>query len=578
MRTDKQPSDRVGEYRLLQKLDEGSSCTIWRAEQVVTHEVVALKVFSSQAKQFLIGNEARLLYKLKHKNIVEVKGGDLTHDPPYIVLAYMHSSLRHFLQDNATTARPGSTMRFIGSLKTFRSILAGVAYMHSQGVVHNDLKPENVLVGSAGLSPTRVAVCDLGISQGPNPETGVVQSGTTSVVTTGTISYMSPERLSGVDAGYRGDVWSLGLILFELLMGRLPTGEGESIASAYSCQGVIGVQAIYDECRFAHASRYPNAMAVLAVVDQLLGSLPGKREEKKATPLPPRKRRGKEKQRNELAVPVLFLSVVFLTVIVLFLILSREAGERQRIRAGWKTSCVSKTASDRQAPITVPTSNKHLFRLQKERDHWHSRYSEECRSAAALLRSLRESREELATTIRGREQEKVRRVSMGNSKAERELASMTESRDYWYSRCDVLKQEKAELTRDLAKKESMLASANGPQKIAELQCELTLIARALEHEHDALVEERAAVNVLETRLSTAHAKWLKQPQPTQVVHRSRPASLIGTPIGQARKKKKKKKREERSVLGVAPRTAPFVRYPEKYFTKWGNNAEWRSEE
>jgi protein kinase-like protein len=203
----------VGRYEILREVGRGGAATVYLARQTDLERCVALKELSalsasdpSAARRFV--RESRLAASLNHPNIVTVHDFFEDHGTPYIAMEYLErGSLRPLMQDLAFAQIAG----------VLEGLLAGLANAHDRGVVHRDVKPENLLITNDG----RVKIADFGIAKA----TGRAQSATALTAhgtTIGTPSYMAPEQALAEPVGPWTDLYAAGIIAFELLAGRLP--------------------------------------------------------------------------------------------------------------------------------------------------------------------------------------------------------------------------------------------------------------------------------------------------------------------------------------------------------------------
>ena len=203
----------VGRYEILRELGAGGMATVYLARQVDLDRLVALKELGalrgsdpSFARRFL--QEARLAGALAHPNIVTVHDYFELDGAPYIAMEYFErGSLRPYI-GRMSLAQIGGVLE---------GLLAGLAHAETRGVVHRDLKPENLLVTSDG----RVKITDFGIAKATtklHSGTLLTQTG----LTVGTPNYIAPEQAMAQEVGPWTDLYSVGVIAFELLVGRPP--------------------------------------------------------------------------------------------------------------------------------------------------------------------------------------------------------------------------------------------------------------------------------------------------------------------------------------------------------------------
>ena len=220
-----QPAGQLldGRYRVTSSIAHGGMATVYLGVDTRLDRTVAIKIMHAElaadedfASRFV--REARSVAQLSHPNVVAVydQGSDGGH--LYLAMEYVPGrTLRQLLNERGKLT-PGQ------SLDIIESVLAGLAAAHQAGIVHRDVKPENVLLAEDG----RVKVADFGLARsmsGTNhTKTGVLM---------GTVAYLAPEQVTGNVSDARCDVYAAGVMLFELLAGRQPhTGES-ALAVAY---------------------------------------------------------------------------------------------------------------------------------------------------------------------------------------------------------------------------------------------------------------------------------------------------------------------------------------------------------
>jgi serine/threonine-protein kinase len=210
------PEAGLSRYRRESELGRGSMGTVYLATDLQTGTKVALKLLSLQSEfspedlaevrqRFL--REARAASSLRHPDILAVLDSGEAHQDAWIVMELVQG------QDLSAYTRPGQLLPVSQVLRITARMARALAYAHRQGVVHRDIKPANVLLD---LAADTVKLSDFGIARiadGSRTRTGLVL---------GTPSFMSPEQLVGLRVDGRSDLYSLGVLLFQLLTGVLP--------------------------------------------------------------------------------------------------------------------------------------------------------------------------------------------------------------------------------------------------------------------------------------------------------------------------------------------------------------------
>lgn len=208
-------------YRIIRSLGEGGMANVYEAMDLVYHRHVTLKMlrFDLQDDPRAIKRfhkEANSLTKLDNPHIVKIYDFGSDHGVPYLVMEYVKGmDLKTYIKEHA----PLSCEKAIAIME---QILSAVKAAHQIGIIHRDLKPQNILIDNYG----KVKVTDFGIS------VAVLESETITKTNTmvGSVHYISPEQARGSIVTKQSDIYSLGIILFELLTGRVPF-EGQNAVS-----------------------------------------------------------------------------------------------------------------------------------------------------------------------------------------------------------------------------------------------------------------------------------------------------------------------------------------------------------
>lgn len=202
---------KVGKYKLLGEIGRGGMAIVYEgvhpelgrtvAVKMLSHELVYDQEFAQRFK-----NEAKIIARLEHKNIVQVYDYEEVYATYFIIMEKIEGT------DLALTLESQGVLPFDKTRSILSQLASGLAYAHGQGVVHRDIKPSNVILDADGV----VKLMDFGIAKERAEEEKVEED------IIGTAEYMSPEQALGQKMDGRADIYSLGIMAFEMLTGRLP--------------------------------------------------------------------------------------------------------------------------------------------------------------------------------------------------------------------------------------------------------------------------------------------------------------------------------------------------------------------
>jgi serine/threonine-protein kinase len=245
-----------GRYRVATKIATGGTSTVYRGLDTRLERPVALKVMDSRYsgdQQFLtrFQLEARSVARLKDPGLVAVYDQGLDARHPFLVMELVEGgTLRELLAERGPM--PPHAVAAV-----LRPVLGGLAAAHRAGLVHRDVKPENVLISDQG----EVKIVDFGLVR------AVAEAGITSAsVILGTAAYLSPEQVKDGNAGPRSDVYATGIVAYELLTGQTPFSGDTALSVAYQrldtdvpppSSVISGVPSQFDELVQRATSRDP---------------------------------------------------------------------------------------------------------------------------------------------------------------------------------------------------------------------------------------------------------------------------------------------------------------------------------
>lgn len=260
-------------YRIVRTLGEGGMATVYLAIQENFQREVALKIMSpllargdaSYGERFL--REARIVAQLNHPHIVAVYDVGVHDGQHYLAMEYVPG-------DDLKNRRLQLSLK--QTLSAVRQVALALDYAHKKGYVHRDIKPENVLLNE---DSSRAVLTDFGIARPSGTEGGLTQTGTA----IGTPSYMSPEQALGKPLDHRTDLYSLGVVLYFLLVGEVPFTADSAVAVGIKHAvepvprlpaSLLSFQLIIDKAMAKAADkRFQSGAEFAEAIDQLIAQL-----------------------------------------------------------------------------------------------------------------------------------------------------------------------------------------------------------------------------------------------------------------------------------------------------------------
>ena len=249
----------LGRYALGEHLGKGAFGTVWLADDRTLGRRVALK-FVEPHKLAQLRDEAATLAQLDHPNIVKVWDVSLDPEAPALIMEYVEGeSLR------ARMVREG-VLAVEDAVGIACSVLGALDHAHGKGILHRDIKPENILLSGDGLTK----LGDFGLGKMTEAEISLLTSRSvlskgsdTSVA--GTLAYMSPEQMVGAE-DTRSDVYSVGVLLYELLVGKRPIGRFKDPSAANPQVLAHQDEAIIRALEVEAEDRWPSAAEMLSAL------------------------------------------------------------------------------------------------------------------------------------------------------------------------------------------------------------------------------------------------------------------------------------------------------------------------
>jgi eukaryotic-like serine/threonine-protein kinase len=224
----------ISHYKILEKLGEGGMGVVYKAQDTKLDRFVALKFLpphlsASEADKARFMQEAKAASALNHPNVCTIYAIEEHEHQLFIAMEYVDGqTLRDLVRSNHDSTLPIKRAIDIGI-----QIADGLAAAHEKGIVHRDIKPGNIMIRKDGMAQ----IMDFGLAKLRGNVTRLTKEGST----VGTAGYMSPEQVQGSDADHRSDIFSLGVLLYELFTGQIPFKAVHETALMYE---IVNVDAV----------------------------------------------------------------------------------------------------------------------------------------------------------------------------------------------------------------------------------------------------------------------------------------------------------------------------------------------
>jgi len=207
--------DKLGKYVIVKKVGKGSTGDIFLAHDPFYGRDVAIKVYKSEhldelekdAQRKMFYNEAHMVGMLQHPNILPIYDAGEENGKYYVVMEFIHGA-----RTLASYTKKGNLLRMDDVLEIIFKVAKALHYAHGRGVVHRDIKPSNLML----TMDNDVRIIDFGIAMVNNADVSTIEG------IAGSPSYMAPEQIESKEITARADIFSLGVVLYEMLTGKRP--------------------------------------------------------------------------------------------------------------------------------------------------------------------------------------------------------------------------------------------------------------------------------------------------------------------------------------------------------------------
>ena len=263
-----QAGDRINNYLLEEQIGTGTFGQVWRARHHMFNELVAIKIPTDSQYVRHLQQEGMAIHGLSHPNIVRAIDLDPYADPPYLIVEFVDGlSLKQHIERH-----PGG-LPIDTTIAILYGALTALDVAHRAHLIHRDIKPANILIAGGPelepMLPSRVKVTDFGLGRRSEETGSVWQSGSLAAEAhhlVGTLAYMSPEQRDGAPLDPRSDLYSLGIVLHEMLTGVLP--QGSDLPSSIRPDVPRWLDGLFERCHTGRDRRFASAAQMRELIER----------------------------------------------------------------------------------------------------------------------------------------------------------------------------------------------------------------------------------------------------------------------------------------------------------------------
>jgi serine/threonine protein kinase len=355
-------------YKVKKELGAGGMARVYLALDTKLDRAVALKVLSPAfaensriTKRFI--KEAKTAAQLQHSNIVSIFDVGKQGTMYYFAMEYLRENLKERIKQ-------GGGIKPREALAIIRDVAKALSYAHKKGFVHRDIKPDNIMFRKDGA----VVLVDFGIVKAVNEKTKLTRTG----ISVGTPQYMSPEQIKANKVDGRSDIYSLGIVLYELLTGKVPYQADDVVKLALQHTGgpipklpekLKDFQPLIDKMLAKNPhERVRNAEGLIRLIDALDYKFKEKTTKIQPAPAKPRRK-----------APLVFFLLILIALVVGTVYLVLESKRKQEITA-WEIADSEKTSDAYQGYLNEYPNGRHHTAAKEALDRLFLQLSNQARA------------------------------------------------------------------------------------------------------------------------------------------------------------------------------------------------------